>query len=139
MAITMKVIFIILIGFILQKEQQSPDMEQYIIGEWEWIETKRNSRGGGSSKNPESCNCSKRLEITDENSIHLYEDEVLVKSVPYTIEKIQFMDDPIRFNFQSEIVRGTVMKLSDNKLGIGMFGGCGDIQYYIKKERKRSP
>lgn len=111
-------------------DQNSVDISVYSIGTWEWEETQLLSRGGGNKTTPETCNCTKRLELDEDGNMRQYENEVLVSEGPFEIEKIEFIDDPIRYQFQSTSLFGTIRKMENDRLGIGAFGSCGQIHFY---------
>ena len=113
-------------------QQTDPDVAQFIIGKWKWEETQLQSRGGSSTTTPESCACTKTLEIREDGTAILYKDgEVQWESV-YEVEKRQLLNDPVRFEFRSHELVGTIRIIDNERLGIGAFGSCGQIHYYSR-------
>jgi hypothetical protein len=126
-----QILFLLISGFFIENIQ--PDQAQF-LGTWKWTMTRNYSRAKTTTITPDTCNCTKLLVLERRGVFKQYVNDELVDSSHYDIEAVQFMDDPISFQFRSKSLKGTIQLLANNKMGIGLFGGCGPISYYIRKE-----
>jgi len=110
-------------------------MENYVIGEWEWIKTQRNSRLGSKTINKESCNCTKSIKFTSEGIVQIYENDTLKSSSEYKINEYQIGESPVQYKLHSQKLDGFIAKYKEEGLMIGAFGACGDIHYYRSKKK----
>lgn len=115
--------------------QEEVTMQEYVIGEWEWTKTQRNSRLDSKTIDKESCNCTKAIKFTSNGVLEIYENEVLVSSSEYKINEYQIGESPIQHKLYSQKLDGFIAKYKEKELMIGAFGACGDIHYYRSKKR----
>lgn len=104
-----------------------------LIGRWNWIRTEIVDRGGGGITNPSTCHCKKYLIFKTNDIVDQYINDSLIISADYSLDKYIFLNDPIRIIIHSSVLNGQII-MKGKSFGVGPFGGCGSLDYYIKQD-----
>lgn len=110
------------------------NVENSLLGTWIWEKSVLVDRGGGGTRTPEDCNCTRKIIIYEDGVIEDYRNDTLASKSEYTISEYEFMNDPIKYIFNSESLRGQFQVTGDS-FGIGPFGGCGVLNYFKRADR----
>lgn len=112
----------------------SDSLKQRLTGEWRWVRTTASFIGAPSQLiTPESCSCSKRMEINPD-TISLFRNDTLTGSSGYTIQEVRFMQDPMRYVLSSRHINDDV-RIQGDTLVVGLSGICGTIDYYVPEKK----
>jgi hypothetical protein len=106
------------------------EAQHQLLGNWNWLKTETIDRGGGGIATPISCNCTKRLTFL-EGIVNSYINDSLKVSFDYYLDEYESLNNPTKIIIHGKFLTGQVIFWSDT-VGIGPFGGCGSIEYYVK-------
>lgn len=131
--------------------QSKEDIHANLIGKWAWTETVQTSAKSSNPAamkviTPESCNCKRRLIITEdqilsedpsmENAILLCSNEHLngiADSSSYSIEEYKILQDvPVKIFIRSDILDGEIVMIEDSSFSVCQYY-CGSTCHYFKR------
>ena len=127
----MKFVILFLVLFSLKSGtcQDINSLNLQLRGKWNWYLTHFDHRGQG---NPfidvVSCNCHKQIIFLEDNILEFYSNDSLKFKGVYSIEFFSFDTKMI---LRNDYISGEI-RLRDDTLGIGAFGGCATLQYFTK-------
>lgn len=114
----------------------------FLNGTWNWYRTEHDYRGDVQNNNetPELCNCTKKIIFRDHSILEYYSNDTLISLENYTIENSS-MDPKDVLILRSKEFSG-FLKFSlgasstganSDSLGIGWFGSCATLRYFVRE------
>lgn len=110
-------------------------IEAGIIGTWVWGKTEVVDRGGGGSYSSEDVDLQMKLVFHENGLLEVFRNDSLINTSAYSLEEIRYLDDPIRYYLNSELIHDEI-KWQENSFRVGPFGGCGAIRHYRRVEEE---
>jgi hypothetical protein len=103
-----------------------------LVGEWTWERTETVGRGDGSWVTAKSCECSKKLLITNDDQYQYFEDGELIYSGNFLllVNATDVNDEIEYYFFNNKDFNGGVYFTKDGFLRFGSIGKCGVINVY---------
>jgi hypothetical protein len=121
------------------KSQNDSNIQQNqasLHGTWNWFLTHEDYIGmnGIRKLTPDQCNCTKTIVFKNGNILEYYSNDSLISTDNYSIDEIINQHEE-RIILSSKIYSG-YMKFRSDTLGIGWFGSCATLNYFIKDKNK---
>lgn len=127
----------------------TPTLQSHLLlnGTWNWYRTDHDYRGDVQNNNetPEFCNCTKKIIFRDNSIMEYYSNDTLISSENYTIENSSM--DPkdvlilrskefsgfLKFPIGAGSIGAGSMGANSDSLGIGWFGSCAALRYFVRE------
>ncbi len=144
-------IFLLCLTAFLSKAQNQMTIDQshlLLNGTWNWYRTYHDYDGDFLKRNetPNSCNCTKKIIFRDHSILEYYSNDTLISAENYRIENSS-MDPEDHLILRSKEFMGylkfrivaspkgvvTIGASISDSLGIGWFGSCATLRYFVRE------